>query len=314
MLSRYISFFVLILFIYTAGCGSDNKTETESDPETANLLIDGEEPEIITGPHEFTEGPYWHPDGYLLFSDIPANRVYRWSEEGDTEVFLEPSGNSNGIQADLDGSILLAQHRGSVGRVTVGSDEFEIVADNYEGKRFNSPNDLAVHSNGTIFFTDPPFGVSEEDRELDFSGVYRLSEDGELSLIYDEFEYPNGIVFNADETVLYVNDSGTGIIVAFEVDEDGTPHSPQQFANLGEMGSGMGGADGMVTDMRGNLYSTGPRGLTILDDTGREIHLIQFDEQITNLEWGGENADQLYITGSDHVYRLPVNTTGNKKR
>lgn len=314
MHSYHFSFLlpVLSLFLFVTGCSSEN--EMESGSASTDLIIDGEDPEIITGPHDFTEGPYWHPDGYLLFSDIPANRVYKWIEGEDVEVFLEPSGNSNGIQADPDGSILLAQHRGSLGRVTEGSEEFEIVVDNYEGQRFNSPNDLVVHSNGTIFFTDPPFGVSDEDRELDFSGVYMLTPDGELSVIYDEFEYPNGIVFNAEESILYVDDSGTGTIIAFEVDEEGIPHTPQEFANIGEMGSGMGAADGMVTDMQGNLYATGPRGLTILDENGEELHVIEFEEQITNLEWGGEDADQLFITGNDHVYRWLMNTTGNKKR
>src|SRR6056297_3345917 len=140
-----ILLFSLLGFFSFMACSS----ESDSDTDMAGVLIEGEEPEILVGPLEFTEGPYWHPDGYLLFSDIPANRVYRWSEGGDTEVFLEPSGNSNGIEADLDGSILLAQHRGSVARVPEGGDKFEIVTDNYEGKRFNSPNDLAVHSNGT---------------------------------------------------------------------------------------------------------------------------------------------------------------------
>lgn len=284
-----------------------------SEEESDSLLIDGVEPEVIAGPYEFTEGPYWHPDGYLLFSDIPANRVYKWTESEGAEVFLEPSGNSNGIQADIDGAILLAQHAGRVSKVNEDT-SLTVLADSYEGKRLNSPNDLAVHSNGSIFFTDPPFGVDEEDRELDFSGVYKLSSDGDLSVIYDEFQYPNGIVFNADETVLYVDDSGTGNIVAFEVDEDGNPHSPELFANVGEMGSGTGAADGMVTDQQGNLYVTGPQGLTIFDENGYQLHQISFDEQITNLGWGGENSDRLFITGSDNVYRFQLNTTGNKKR
>lgn len=284
-----------------------------NEEESDSLLLDGVEPEIIAGPYEFTEGPYWHPDGYLLFSDIPANRVYKWTESEGSEVFLEPSGNSNGIQADIDGSILLAQHEGRVSKVNEDT-SLTVLADSYEGNRLNSPNDLAVHSNGSIFFTDPPFGVDEDDRELDFSGVYKLSTDGDLSVIYDEFQYPNGIVFNADETILYVDDSGTGNIVAFEVDEDGNPHSPELFANVGEMGSGMGAADGMVTDQQGNLYVTGPQGLTIFDENGNQLHQISFDEQITNAGWGGENSDMLFITGSDNVYRFQLNTTGSKKR
>lgn len=283
------------------------------EPSPEPLLLEDVEPEIIAGPFEFTEGPYWHPDGYLIFSDIPANRVYRWSEQEGVDVFLEPSGNSNGIQADIHGNIILAQHQGSVSRLS-DDGTLTTLTDNYQGLRLNSPNDIAVHSNGNIFFTDPPFGVDEEDRELDFSGVYKLTEDGELSIIYDEFAYPNGLVFSADESRFFLNDSETGDILVFEVDGDGIPHSPELFANVDEMGSGMGAADGMVTDQQGNLYSTGPHGLSIFNSNGEELHLISFDEQITNLEWGGDDANILFITASDNVYRFPMNTIGNKQR
>lgn len=320
---RFVLVLSLFLLIF-GGCGSSE----ESDIQTANeagadaatagesisLLIEGEAPAIISGPHQFTEGPYWHPDGFLLFSDIPANRVYRWSEADSTGIFLEPSGNTNGIQADTDGTLLLAQHRGSLGRLTEAGGPFEIFLDNFEGKRFNSPNDLAVHSNGTIFFTDPPFGVRDEDRELDFSGVYMLFPDGTLHLVYRQFDYPNGIVLNAEENRLFVNDSGTGNILFFELDDDAIPHSPQFFANVGEMGSGLGAADGMITDVHGNLYTTGPRGLIIFDADGQMLHRIPFGEQITNLEWGGEEHDILFITGADHVFKWRLNTTGTKKR
>lgn len=305
-------FSMMLLLPLASGCGqSDDATsDSEATDTPTNLLIETESPEIISGSHQFTEGPYWHSEGYLLFSDIPANRVYKWVEGEESDVFLEPSGNSNGIAADADGSILLARHNGTVARVTQGGGEPEIVADSYEGKRFNSPNDLDVRSDGIIYFTDPPFGVSPEDRELDFSGVYMLTPDGTLSLVYDAFAYPNGITFNAEETILYVNDSETGDIIAFGIDDDGQPQNPEPFANIGEMGSGKGAADGMITDTHGNLYTTGPRGLTIFDKDGQELHLIPFDEQITNLEWGGADADQLFITGANNVYRYRMNTTG----
>jgi len=276
------------------------------------LLMEGVEPEKIAESFDFTEGPYWHPDGFLIFSDIPANKVYKWSESDGLDVFLEPSGNSNGIQADVDGNIILAQHQGTVSRLNSDGD-LDVIADNYEGKRLNSPNDIAVHTNGNIYFTDPPFGVSDEDKELDFSGVYKLSPVGELSIIYDEFNLPNGLVFSPDETRFYLNDSETGDIMVFNVTPNGDMHTPELFANVGEMGS-MGGADGMVTDLRGNLYTTGPNGLTIFNNQGEELHLITFEEQITNLEWGGEDLNQLFITGSDNVYRFQLNTIGNKKR
>ena len=304
----------MILLSIFIGCSSESGNEAESQSESlSSVLLEGEEPEIVTGPHEFTEGPYWHPDGYLLFSDIPSNRVYRWSETEGLDVYIEPSGNSNGIEADIDGSILLAQHAGRVSRLTSDGD-LTVIADSYEGQRLNSPNDIAVHSNGTIYFTDPPFGVSDENRELDFSGVYMISPDGELSVVYDKFDYPNGIVFSADESRLYVSNSGTGTIMKFNVASDGTINSPEEFANIGAMGSGMGAADGMEIDQAGNLYTTGPQGLIIFDENGNQLHLIEFDEQITNVGWGGEELNHLFITGSDHVYRYTMNATGSKKR
>ena len=304
---------LVALSINACGSGSDEEGEATADEGAASLLVEGEEPEVIAGPFEFTEGPYWHTDGYLLFSNIPANRVNRWSEMDGVDVYLEPSGNSNAIEADIDGSILLAQHAGRLSRLT-DDGELTTVADSYEGKRLNSPNDIAVHSSGTIYFTDPPFGVSDEERELDFSGVYQLSPNGELTVVYDEFEYPNGIVFSPDESFLYVSDSGTGNIIRFDVESEGKVSSPELFANIGEMGSGQGAADGMETDMEGNLYTTGPQGLIIFDNDGNRLNLIEFEEQITNVGWGGENLNQLFITSADNVYRLRVNATGSKKR
>lgn len=315
MHSLVLSLLVMMTLSLIMGCQSesDSQPESQTDAESSDVLIEGEKPEIVAGPFEFTEGPYWHPDGYLIFSSIPENRVYRWSETKGVDVYLEPSGNSNGIEADIDGSILLAQHAGRVSRLTADGN-LTVIADSYEGMRLNSPNDVAVHSNGNIYFTDPPFGVSDEERELDFSGVYMLTPDGELSVIYDEFVYPNGIAFSADESRLYVGDSGTGTILKFNVGSDGIASSPEPFASVGEMGSGMGAADGMVTDMAGNLYTTGPRGLIIFDENGNQLHLITFDEQITNLGWGGVESNQLFITGGDNVYRYLMNAVGNKKR
>ncbi len=276
------------------------------------IIDEGAEPEIISTGHEFTEGPYWHPDGYLLFSDIPANRIYRWVPGEDTEVFLDPSGNSNGIQADIDGSILLCQHAGRLSRLT-DNGEIEVLADNYQGSRLNSPNDLAVHSNGTIYFTDPPFGVSDEDRELDFSGVYQLTPDGTLNLFYDEFDYPNGIILSPDERFLYVNDSETGDITVFDVDANGDVFSPRHFATVGAWGDG-GAADGMVVDMQGRIYSTGPSGISIFDENGNHLQDVAFDQSVSNVEWSGDEAGVMYITSRDLVYRLQFNVEGYKPR
>lgn len=288
---------VIILAFTTLSCG-EKPGEQQSEP----LLS---QPELITDGYRFTEGPFWHPDGFLLFSDIPANRVYKWAPGEESEVFIEPSGNSNGIAADQDGNLLLAQHAGTVSRF---SDEggLEVIADSYDGKRLNSPNDLAVHSTGAIFFTDPPFGVSEDERELEFGGVYKLTPSGDLQLIYDQFTHPNGITFSPDQSRLYVNDSRTGEIIFFETDQDGNTSNPTTFASIGEM-TEKGGADGMKTDTEGNLYTTGPNGLLVFNSEGAQIDKTEFEEQITNLAWGGSNGNQLFLTASSNVYRFDVN-------
>ncbi len=280
--------------------------------EEIRIIDEGAEPEVISSGHEFTEGPYWHPDGYLLFSDIPADRVYRWVPGEESEIYIEPSGNANGIQADIDGSIILCQHAGRLSRVTAGR-ELEVIVDNYQGNRLNSPNDLTVHSNGTIYFTDPPFGVDDEDRELDFSGVFQLSPNGELTLVYDEFDYPNGIILTQDESRLYVNDSETGDITVFDVDANGNLSSPRHFASVGPWDDG-GAADGMVVDTDDRLYTTGPAGISVFDSQGNHLQDIGFEQSVSNVEWSGEDPATLYITSRDLVYSLQFNMEGFKAR
>lgn len=267
------------------------------------------EPEIVTSGFQFTEGPYWHPDGFLLFSDIPASIIYKWTPgQEESEIYIEPSGNSNGINAMPDGTVIVAQHAGRVSEINE-NDELVPIVEQFDGMRLNSPNDLIARSDGLIYFTDPDFGVSDEDKELDFSGVYRINHDGSLTVIYDEFALPNGIAFSPDESRLYINDSATGQIIQMDVLENGDVENPRPFANVGEMGE-LGGADGMVTDSNGRLYTTGPNGFIVFDSSGVQIHQIRFDHQITNLAWGGSDKSELYITSPNDVYRLRMNTQG----
>lgn len=264
------------------------------------------EPEVVTSGFRFTEGPIWQPEGFLLFSDIPASIIYKWTPGNpESEVFIEPSGNSNGIKVLPDGTLIVAQHAGRVSIVTEDR-ELETVVNQYDGKRLNSPNDIAVRSDGLIYFTDPDFGVSDENKELDFQGVYRINHDGSLAVVFDEFALPNGIVFSPDESYLYVNDSATGDIRRFEVLENGDLGDSILFANIGEMAS-LGGADGMVVDGDGRLYTTGPNGFIVFDSAGEQLEQIRFDHQITNLAWGGEDGSDLFITSPNDIYRLRVN-------
>lgn len=263
------------------------------------------QPEVVTSGYQFTEGPHWLADGSLIFSDIPANRVYRWQPgSAESEVFIDSSGNSNGIEAMPDGTIILAQHAGRLSRV-LDSRELVPIATQYQGKRLNSPNDLAIRSDSMIYFTDPPFGVSEEDRELDMAGVYRIDQQGTLELMYDGFFLPNGIAFSPDEAFLYVNDSETGQVMRFAVRDNGDLEDGEVFANVGES-TELGGADGMITDAEGRLYTTGPNGLIVFSPDGVMVGNIAFDRQITNVEWGGRDGNMLFVTSVDRVFRIAV--------
>lgn len=271
-----------------------------------SLVQEGEEPEIITSGFQFTEGPFWHPDGYLLFSDIPGNTVYKWAPgSSESEVFIKPSGHANGITSDREGNILLAQHEGMISKVTSEKD-VNVLVRSYEGKRLNSPNDLVVSSDGTVYFTDPPFGVDEEEQELSFSGVF-MWRDGELTLLFDGFERPNGIALSPDEKYLYVNDTFSGEIRRFEITGNGELKNESVFAEVGEA-SDTGAADGMKVDSEGRLYSTGPGGIHVFAADGREVEMIEMPERATNLGWGGENRNILFITTPSNIYRLPMNT------
>lgn len=266
--------------------------------------------ETIADGFQFTEGPYWRDAGDLVFTDIPANRVYRWTEDDSISVFLEPSGHANGISADADGHLLLAQHDGRVVRLTPEK-EVEVLASEYRGQRLNSPNDLDVRSDGSIYFTDPPYGVDDEDRELDFSGVYRLHPDGTLELLIDAFPRPNGIAFSPDESRLYVNDARQTRIYVYDVDADGSLSNRRVFAEPTD-DEAEGTTDGMEVDAEGRLYTTGPGGVWIYRPDGTLVDRIPTPQRITNLAFGGPNLDTLYITAPSAVYRIDLEVEGLK--
>lgn len=271
------------------------------------IVDENAEPEIITDGYEFTEGPLWHDSGYLLFSDIPANTVYKWTPDEGAVMYLKPSGHSNGLAFDQEGNLLLAQHDGLVSRLSKDK-KLTVVTDNYDGKRLNSPNDLAIKSDGSIYFTDPPFGVSDEDKELGFNGVYRYSDEKGLQLLIDDFDLPNGIVFSPDESLLYVNDTRHNHIRVFDVNKDGSLANGRIFAEMES--DAEGAADGMKVDTDGNLYSTGPGGLWIFSPEGKVLQQVKTPDRITNLAWGGSNKSTLFLTAPNAVYRLETNKTG----
>ena len=262
-------------------------------------IPDGAEPERIANGFQFTEGPLWVDDG-LLFSDIPANTVYRWTPDGGVEVAIQPSQKSNGLALDTDGVLLLAQHgaRRVARRESDGSET--ALATAYEGDALNSPNDIAVHPDGSIYFTDPTWGLEGRPAELDFTGVYRLAPDGTLTLLTAELHQPNGIAFSPDLSTLYVTTSDQRTVEAYDL-VDGEISNRRQFARL-TGGTPSDAADGLVVDAQGRLYVTGPRGLWVFAPDGTTLDVIDVPDQTTNVTFGPDST--LYITSGPGVYRL----------
>ncbi len=218
-------------------------------------LIEAGDPERIATGFQFTEGPVWHPDGYLIFSDIPASRIYKWTPDGAVTIWREPSGFSNGLTLDRERHLIACEHGGRrVARVAADGTVVTL-ADIYGGKRLNSPNDVVVKSDGTIYFTDPPYGLtppygpSVQEREQPCNGLYRIMPDGVVELLIDDFDRPNGLAFSADESLLYVDDSPRRHVRAFDMRPDGTLSNSRVLADMDHPQPGS--PDGMKIDAEG---------------------------------------------------------------
>ena len=282
--------------------------------------------EKLAGDMGFTEGPVWikGDSPHLLFSDIPANLVYRWAE-GDTaaSVFYDQMYKgelqdgllgSNGLILDAEGRLLACEH-GNRRISRMGGEEWVSVVDNYEGKRLNSPNDAAWHANGWLYFTDPPYGLPEleEDpaRELDFNGIYRLDyESGELQLLNREQTRPNGIGFSPDGKTAYVanSDASMKVWMAYDVNDDGMFENGRVFYDVTE-DAAPGLPDGLKLDVNGNIYATGPGGVWIFTPAGEHIGTIQPDEVPANVAWG-DDGSSMYMTARTGLYRIKLLSQG----
>ncbi|NEP80171.1 MAG: SMP-30/gluconolactonase/LRE family protein [Okeania sp. SIO3B3] len=282
----------------------------------ANLVenlqdIIGEDTQVekVVEGFKFIEGPVWHPDGFLLFSDIPENTIYQWQPNQEVKVFRRPSGNANGNTLDLQGRLITGEHSNRRVSRTEKDGKIVTLADKYNGKRLNSPNDLVVKSDGSIYFTDPPYGIKSEQEELGFYGVYKIAPDGKLTLLVDDFTRPNGIVLSPDETKLYVNDSEKGHIRVFDVKSDGTLENGMIFAELKDSNK-RGVPDGMKVDLQGNVYSTGPGGVWVFAPSGKLLGIIAVPEKVANLAWGNNDYKTLYLTASKSLYRITLKVAG----
>jgi len=266
----------------------------------AQVLFNPRVEKIAEG-FQFVEGPVWVDDLGLLFSDIPANRVYLWTETAGATVYIEPSGNSNGLALDADGRLMLAQHGlRQVARHV--NDTFEVVASEYNGMKLNSPNDLAIHSDGSVFFTDPPYGLPQGvPSETGFFGIYRAAPDGRVTLLDSTLFRPNGIAFSPDETKLYVTDTESRRVYEWDMVSDSTVSDKRELAFMQPSSSG---ADGMKVDPEGFLYVTGPVGIWIFSPEGEAIDTIPVPGQTTNCAWGNADRQTLYVTSGNAVYRI----------
>lgn len=267
--------------------------------------------EKIIGGFKFTEGPLWYPEGFLLFSDIPTNTIYKWQPNKKPEIFRRPSGNANGNTFDKQERLITAEHSNRRISRTEKNGKIVSLVSHYQGKKFNSPNDLVVKSDGSIYFTDPPYGIKREQEELGFYGVYRLTTDGRLTLLFKDFVRPNGIAFSPDETKLYVNDSQTGFIHVFDIDSDGLLKNGHIFAQQKYPGK-KGVPDGMKVDIKGNVYSAGPGGVWVFSPVGNLLGIIEVPEAPANLAWGESDYRSLYITANNSLYRIRLKNPGVK--
>ncbi len=282
------------------------------NPAFHDLVPPDAELERVAGGFAFTEGPVWR-GGCLLFSDIRNNRTVRWEESSEgfsVSTYRAPSGNANGLTLDGEGRLISCEHSARrVSRQEAGG-AYVTLADSYQGKRLNSPNDVVVRSDGTIYFTDPPYGVEDlgQEPDLDFRGVYMIATDGALRLLVDDFDRPNGLAFSPDEKTLYVDDSRRRHIRAFTVNADGSLADGRLWTDM--TSSDEGSPDGMKVDTNGNVFCTGPGGVWVMNAAGRVLGRIIGDEQPANLAWGGDDLCTLYVTARTGLYRIRLHTTG----
>jgi gluconolactonase len=298
------------------------------DPALDKLIPPGATIEKLASGFAWAEGPVWvRRGGYLLFSDIPHNMVFKWQEGVGTREYLSPSGytggsrrggemGSNGLTLDSLGRLVLCQHGDRDIARQEKDNEITKLVRYYHYYRFNSPNDLVYRSNGDLYFTDPPYGLEKRGddpaRELAFCGVFRLRKTGELDLLISDLTFPNGIAFSPDEKTLYisVSDPKHAVWMAYDVLKDGTLGNGRVLLDVTSLVPGRKGLpDGMKVDLSGNLFATGPGGIFVISPTGQHLGTINTDEPTANCAWGG-NGSVLYITANDKLCRIQTSTKG----
>jgi gluconolactonase len=335
--------YVVLAFLLIGLCRQGNAQTTpyptigqiiRLDPRLDKLIPKEATIDVLASGFVWTEGPVWvknHPDGnFLLFSDVPQNTIFKWTEKEGVTTFLKPSGytgtgtygdepGSNGLTIDRKGQLIACEHGDR--RVTAmplnGIGGKRTLADNYNGKRFNSPNDVVAHSNGSYYFTDPPYGMPKKEkdptRETEGFGVYRIGQNGVVTLVVPDLTRPNGIALSPDEKTLYVaqSDPERPVVMAYPVQTDGSVGKGRVvFGADGLKKQNLqGGFDGMKVDRDGNLWVTGPGGVLVLSPTGDFLGHVRIGGATANCAWG-DDGTTLYITADMYLCRLKTTAKG----
>lgn len=304
------------------------------DPALDALISPDAKMEVIGEGYEWCEGPVWvrQDGGFLLFSDIPNNAIMRWDAKGGARPYLKPAGytgsdprggesGSNGLVVNRQGKLILCQHGDRrVARLESAWNKpvakYVTLADKYHGKRLNSPNDAVVAKDGTIYFTDPPYGLEkgmdDPKKELDFQGIYRIGTDGKLTLLSKEVERPNGIGLSPDEKTLYVanSDNVRNVVLAFPIETDGTLGKEREIFDARELiKQRPGSCDGLVVDQHGNVFVAVPGGVAVISPTGKHLGNLVTNDRTANVEFGGDGST-LFICANHRVLKIPTKTKG----
>jgi gluconolactonase len=319
--------FLIILFAYTYSSEAQNSATKVTFIKNGMDKIVSKDAKIekIADGFSFIEGPLWHKEGYLLFSDIPANTILKYTPEKGVSIYLENSGfagtkteptgqGSNGLTFDKSGNLIICQHGARQVLKYDRAGNFVPMARQFGGKRLNSPNDVVVKSDGTIYFTDPPWGLPkgmvDSAKELSIQGVFRISK-GSLELIDGELKLPNGIAFSPDEKFLYVTDldGDRKLYYRYEVDATGEVGKRTIFFDASKI-DGEGGPDGIKVDKKGNCYFTGPGGVLVISPKGEHLGTISPPEQPANIGWGGKDGKTLFMTCRTGLYAIELKNEG----
>lgn len=286
--------------------------------------------EVLADGYIWSEGPVWVKDGgFLLFSDVPQNTIFKWKEGEGISEFLKPSGytgvlpyshepGSNGLIINQQGELVACEHGDRrISRMPLSNGGKITIADHWEGKRFNSPNDIVQSSNGTYYFTDPPYGLPEQQnsktREMDAFGVYKIDTNGQVDRVVENLSRPNGIALSPDEKILYVNqsDNEAPYIMAYPVQSNGSLEQGRIFFDaspLLEEGL-IGSLDGLKVAKDGTIFSTGPGGVLIITESGKLLGRIATGQRTANCAWG-DDGSVLYMTAHSYLMRIQTKTTG----